>query len=120
MNTDNLSDFEIELEKYSDLFKNYVVYPTGVVKDLRTGELVKTEGVKGALNDIRLHYDNGDSVIFALPQLVATLYLDNPTNRKSVRHMNRKLKDNDIDNLMWIGHSGMSQKLVIKEDKTGG
>lgn len=106
------SDFEKELDNYRSIFKNYIVYPTGKVKDTRTGKYVKP----GKHRTIRLEDDTGKAVVFSLPQLVATMFVENTTNGNHVRHYDADLKNLNSDNLFWTktNEKHMRKDLVLR------
>lgn len=109
---DFYSDFEKELDNYREVFKHHIVYPNGKVKDTRTGKYVKP----GKNRSIRLEDSEGKAVVFSLPHLVATMFVENKTNGNHVKHYDSDFKNFDPDNLYWTktNDKGLRKELVLR------
>jgi hypothetical protein len=64
------------------------------------------KNLKPMLNDNGYHYvtlcNSGSKRNHYVHQLIATVFIDNPTKKKHVNHKNLKKIDNNVENLEWV------------------
>jgi len=83
---------------------NYVVSNMGGVKSIKTGRLLKGTINNGYIihtltNDHNIKKNKFQHV------LVASAFIPNPENKRTVNHRNKTRSDNRVDNLEWATHS---------------
>jgi hypothetical protein len=81
----------------------YQVNKLGSVRSLLTTKLLKPNLMNHGYTCVHL-YNGGKKTrkVWTIHQLVATVFLPNPTNLREVNHKNFIRQDNHIDNLEWI------------------
>ena len=87
-------------------YETYAVNPEGLIKDLRTGKLMKQyPNIKtGGYLQLQLCNENG-LVSRRVHRLVALAFLDNTENLPEVDHIDRNRQNNNLANLRWVTHS---------------
>jgi len=84
--------------KQIKLFPRYSVCSNG---DIFSGDLkLKVAKWKG-YNYVRL-YKDGKQYKFYVARLVASMYIENPDNKKEVNHIDGDKNNNDVSNLEWV------------------
>ena len=59
-----------------------------------------------------------DGKTYRIDILVAEHYLPNPDNKPLLRHKNKCIQDNNVDNLEWIDSSSTKQNTYREKNKT--
>lgn len=85
-------------------FENYSVSDSGLVRNDKTGKLLKP--CNGSTGYIFVHlYKNGTMKNVKLHRIIAQAFIPNPNHAKCVNHINGDKCDNRIENLEWCSHS---------------
>lgn len=108
----------------------YLVSSNGKVKSLykRIKFNVFAETILKPSTDLRgylqvVMYKNGKRTTRRIHRLVASAFLDNPKNKRTVNHINKNKLDNNVNNLEWmtdfenINYSFAKKILQIKNNK---
>jgi len=81
-------------------FSNYSISDDGIVTNIRTGK-VKSQwlGANGYYHvDL---YNNNKSTKIAVHRILATHFIDNPANKRTVNHIDGDKQNNNLSNLEW-------------------
>ena len=108
----------------------YLVNEYGHVMNMRTGKLLKGSASKTKYNNSAHGYCfriDGKNRHFRRDFLVATLFVSNPHNYKTVAHMNGDYYDDHYKNLQWVknikrfyaGHMGQTGVRGVQLHKNG-
>ena len=81
----------------------YEVSNTGLVKNIRTGRILKYNNKKRYYT-VALH-NNGIRIDRYVHRLVAQAFLPNPNNLQYVNHLDHNIKNNCVENLEWCTSS---------------
>lgn len=86
-------------------YKDYLVSESGEVYSVKFGKkkLLKAHQSKDNFRRYVLTVDKKQKCITE-HRLVADIYLPNPNNCNTVRHLNRDRSDNHVSNLEWYNH----------------
>lgn len=101
-------------------YPNYQVSDLGSVRNKLTGKLLRPENNRGYLRVVLCK--DGKPKKFFIHRLVATVFIDNPYNKKEVNHINGCKTDNCVDNLEWNTSSEnmIHSYRVLKNKSFGG
>lgn len=96
-------------------FPNYNISRDGVVRNNKTGHILKSHINKqvGYLQ-IRLTRDGGKHCY--IHRLLALAYIPNPENKEFVDHINRDRLDNRLENLRWATRSENNYNTSLRKD----
>jgi len=97
-------------------FTNYEINEKGVIKNIKTGLILKTK-VNPRTNRIQvnLRTDLGQQKTLTIHRLLALAHLPNPNNLPAVDHIDRDHLNNHISNLRWVENKvNMQNKLINK------
>ena len=87
-------------EKLIPDYPTFAITSSGLVRDLRTGNLHNGHCHNG-YRAINLTNPSGTKQ-FLIHRLVAFAFIDNPNNFPEIDHINRKPDDNSVNNLRWV------------------
>lgn len=92
-------------EKWSpiDGFSNYHVSNQGRVKSITTDKILRPRKCRGY--DRVTIYKNGRKHDKFIHRLVGETFLNNPTNRNEINHIDGNKNNNHVDNLEWCTRS---------------
>lgn len=82
-------------------FENYSVSNTGLVMNTKTGKLLKPKIAKTGYYCVSL-CKPGIQKTSSVHRLVATAFIPNPNNLRTVDHINTNKLDNRVENLRWL------------------
>ena len=85
-------------------YEKYSVSDTGLVKNTRTGKLLKLKNTYDGYCEVRLYAakDIESSKCIRVHRLVAKTFIPNPNKLDSVDHINGIKTDNRVENLRWL------------------
>lgn len=88
-------------------FPNYIIYRNGRVYNGNSGRkrawLKHTDGDKNGYYRVDLQYKNGRKTV-KLHRLLAIAFIPNPENKSFVDHVDRNVRNNNLNNLRWATH----------------
>ena len=92
-------------------YLNYQVSNIGRVRNSTTGIILKPVVINTGYFKVTLSIE-GSRKQLLIHRLVAQEFIDNPTGKANVDHINHNVKDNTISNLRWVSQSedGMNQR----------
>lgn len=91
----------MEIWKETKCSKSYQVSNLGMVKNIKTGRILKQQiDTKGYLK-VNL-FTNKKPITVRVHRLVADCFLINIENKKEVNHINKNKQDNRVENLEWV------------------
>ena len=93
-----------EVFRMIDEFPNYDISNFGLVRNRKTGRLMKT-GDNGSGYLIVWLYKKKKRHVKTIHRLVCEAFIDNPNNYKCVDHKDRCKTNNHVSNLRWASHS---------------
>lgn len=97
-------------------FSNYSCSKGGKIKNKSTGQIRDPKtGTSGYLT-LTLKNDSGKHVHRGVHRFIAETWIENPENKPTVNHKNKKRTDNRVSNLEWSTHSEQGLHRT-KEDK---
>ena len=82
------------------VFTNYEVSSVGRIRNSKTGRVLKTQPRKDGYVGIQLSKD-GKIKNLLTHRLVALAFIENPSEKPDVDHIDRNKANNSIDNLRW-------------------
>lgn len=82
-------------------YPNYEVSNTGLVRNIKTGNLIKPEIQFKGYYRVQL-YKNNKKRNYRIHRLVAEAFIDNPENKPHVNHKNLDKSNNCVENLEWV------------------
>lgn len=82
-------------------YENYSVSDTGLVKNTRTGRLLKPHISKDGYYTVGL-FKHCKGKTYKIHRLIALAFIPNPDNLYAVDHINANKLDNRIENLRWL------------------
>lgn len=103
---------------------NYSVSNMGLIKNLCSGKILRSEAPSADYNRIGLQKD-GIFNFFAVHRLVALHFVDNPENKPIVHHIDEDKWNNIFTNLKWATHKENSnyhyeyEREIILQFKVG-
>jgi hypothetical protein len=109
-----------EVFRMIDEFPRYDVSNFGLVRNRKTGRLLKSaENWAGYLHVVLRK--NNKSYTKRIHRLVCETFIDNPNNYKCVDHIDRCKSNNHVSNLRWASHSmnAKNRKSVGNTNITG-
>jgi hypothetical protein len=91
-----------------DLFPNYWVSNLDNVKNVKTGQVIKPflSGHKYYYVRFYTKGDKGKGKDFLISRLVASLWIENPENKKEINHIDGNKANNAASNLEWTSRKG--------------
>jgi len=91
-----------------DLFPNYWISNHGNVKNVRTGLPVKPFLTGRGYYYVRFYKRKGGAKgsDFLISRLVASMWVENPENKKEVNHIDGNKENNAASNLEWVDRLG--------------
>ena len=92
--TDNVGFFKIKG------FNNYEISKLGVVRNYKSGRILKPFADKDGYLKHCLSENNKKKYVF-LHRIIAMTFIDNPENRPCINHIDENKSNNDISNLEW-------------------
>lgn len=92
------------LHKVVKGFENYLVTDTGRVYSLKRGRYLKARKNRDGYLRVKL-CKNCKPYNKSVHRLVAEAFIENPENKPTVDHINRKKADNIVENLRWASYS---------------
>lgn len=93
----------IEIWRQVDSFPNYKVSSKGLVINCKTGRILKQHIGTTGYYHIRLHNaEKGSTLTCKIHRLVATTFVNNPSKKKCVDHINNNRLNNNVLNLRWV------------------
>ena len=91
--------------KYNE-YTRYIIYSNGQIFDLKLNKFLSFQINKDGYYKVTLKNDFGKRKTFSVHRLVAFLYINNFSNKKTeVNHIDGNKKNNDYLNLEWCTHS---------------
>ena len=81
-------------------FNNYEVSTTGIVRNPRTGRILKPGKDTSGYMQVVL-FINGSSKNYKVHRIVAEVFIPNPNNYPEVNHKDENKLNNRVDNLEW-------------------
>lgn len=113
-------DFEKLRYKKLKGFKRYLVFENGEVVDNVDNKVIK-KNLDLTYFKVTLLNDNGRNISFFLHKIIASLYCENPENKKQVNHIDGNKLNNNFTNLEWCTQSeNMRHSLRIGLKKSKG
>lgn len=95
-----MTETEIEITKQITDFPNYEISNLGVVKNTKTGRILKPSINKSGYYCVVLTKDKKKTTK-KIHMLVATFFIENVENKNNVEHINKNKLDNRVHNLQW-------------------
>lgn len=83
------------------MIENYMVSNLGMIKNSKSGKLLKYRVKKDGHIEYQLTYQKRKRYVGA-HQLVALAFIPNPENKPEVHHIDGNPANNAVDNLMWV------------------
>lgn len=95
-------------------YDNYAISNDGVVLNIKTGQIKKTYLLNTNYHCIDL-YSNNKRKKFLIHRLVADNYIDNPSNKSVVDHIDGNHLNNNVNNLRWatIQENNINSKIPV-------
>lgn len=108
-----------EIWKPIENYENYSVSTFGQVRNDKTGKILKEyKDTKGRLQ-INC-WKNGICKHFQIHRLVALAFIENPSNKSDIDHINNDPLNNHIENLRWATREENSRNTQIRSNNTSG
>lgn len=85
-------------------YPNYEVSSEGRVRNTKTGRILRPNLNEGGYQQVNLYLDRKPK-LFRVHRLVASTFIPNPENKRTVNHINGDKTDNRVDNLEWASDS---------------
>lgn len=98
-------------------YPNYLIYPDGKVKNIKTNRILKHK--KEVYDRVRLQNEDGVK-LKCIHRLIAEHYIPNPENKPEVDHIDRNKKNNSIENLRWTTKSENCRNKSKQVNNTSG
>lgn len=92
------------MEIFKDVIKfenTYQVSNTGKVRNKKTGLLLSPQYNKKGYQYVWLSYSHTGKIKWYIHRLVAKHFIENPTNKPQVNHIDGNKQNNNVDNLEW-------------------
>ena len=85
-------------------FEDYEVSTTGLVRNRHTNKVLATSKLRNGYMNIKLYKDFKQKNLL-LHRVIATAFIPNPDNLKTVNHKDSNRANNDLSNLEWCTQS---------------
>ena len=99
-------------------FPNYLIYEDGRVFSIKSDKFLSPCKIKGYLH-VGL-CKNGKRYMKRVHRLLAETFIPNPENKPFVDHIDRNIKNNNIENLRWATASENGQNTGLYNTNTSG
>ena len=105
-------------EKVIPEFPTYAITSSGLIRDLRTGNLHNGHCHNGyrAINLI----NPAGCKHFLIHRLVGIAFIDNPSDYLEIDHINRNPADNRVENLRWVNDVLQAANKGFQKNNTSG
>ena len=93
----------MEFRKIESLKKLYEISPSGVLRNVKTGNVVKGYTEKNGYQRVKIeNKELGCAVRTTIHRLVAEVFLPNPEGKTQINHKDLNKQNNDVSNLEWV------------------
>lgn len=93
--------------------KKYSVSNTGLVRNNKTGKLIKGSYNHDGYNIVGLRFIKGVRVFYSVHRLVANAFIRNHKNKPEVNHKDLDKSNNNASNLEWVNHKENGHHYMI-------
>ncbi len=102
-------------------YENYEVSDSGNVRNTKTGKVLKNNVLnRGNGYHYVIIYANSKPKHMLIHRAVASAFLENPSDKTEVDHIDRNPKNNHISNLRWASHAENMRNMSIRSDNASG
>lgn len=94
----------------------YYISNKGNIKNMKTGRLLRLQKSYSGRYKATLH-DNNTPYSITVHLVVAELFVDNPHNKKYVKHIDGDFSNNSAENLEWIDWKERKEDFIRRTNK---